>query len=292
MSEIVFILEPDTGRVTVESSQADVGINRTIQRDLGTASVVNCARPQLEVEKFSADIVSDESQNKSLGDSIYLYRIYHHSTVDGPGRRSVVQVAGCSIRCAGCYVPETHERANGTLTSIEKIISEIDKRSGEHDGVTILGGEPFDQTEGLLTLVEKLKAEGYHLVIYSGYTFESLLARRSGSINRILAVTDLLVDGRFVRELSAGAGEYRGSRNQRLIFHPILRQKMSGDGQAVRAKNYESEREKSEADFIEFMEICLDEGWSPTRCPKGCVVEPEGVCPHDFKSVALEYGLV
>jgi anaerobic ribonucleoside-triphosphate reductase activating protein len=122
-------------------------------------------------------------------------------------------------------VPETHERANGTITSIEKIISEIDKRSGEHNGVTILGGEPFDQTESLRILVEKLKAKGYHLVVYSGYTLESLLARESENVNRILAVTDLLVDGGFVRELIAGAGEYRGSSNQRLIFHPITKHK-------------------------------------------------------------------
>jgi anaerobic ribonucleoside-triphosphate reductase activating protein len=134
-------------------------------------------------------------------------------------------MAGCSIRCAGCYVPETHERANGTLTSIEKIIGEIDKKSGETDGVTILGGEPFDQPESLQILVEKLKAENYHLVIYSGYTLEDLLARESKSVSRILADTALLIDGAFSRELSANAGEHRGSRNQRLIFYLISRRK-------------------------------------------------------------------
>lgn len=221
MAEVVFILEPDTGRVTVESSQADTSIAKTIQKDLGTASVVNCARPQLENQQSYADIISAESQNSSQGDSIYLYRIYHRSAVDGPGRRSVVQVAGCSIRCAGCYVPETHERANGKLTSIEEIVNELDKKSGEHDGVTILGGEPFDQPESLQILVEKLKARGYHLVIYSGYRLEDLLALESKCVNRILADVDLLIDGSFQRELSSSAGEYRGSKNQRLILHPI-----------------------------------------------------------------------
>jgi anaerobic ribonucleoside-triphosphate reductase activating protein len=226
MREIVFILEPDTGRVTVESSQTDARVAKEINKDLGTASIVNCARPQPENQKPYADTISAESQNSSQeGYSIYLYRIYHRSTVDGPGRRSVVQVAGCSIRCAGCYVPETHERANGTPTSIEKIIEEIDKKSAEHDGVTILGGEPFDQPEGLQILVESLKAKGYHLVIYSGYRLEDLLARESENVNRVLSHTDLLIEGGFVRELAAGAGEYCGSRNQRLIFHPISRRK-------------------------------------------------------------------
>jgi hypothetical protein len=101
MPKIVFILEPDTGRVTVESSQADVKIAKEISKDLGQGNNLNCARPKTEIQKSVADTISDESQNKLPEESIYLYRIYHHSTVDGPGRRSVVQVAGCSIRCAG-----------------------------------------------------------------------------------------------------------------------------------------------------------------------------------------------
>ncbi len=88
-----------------------------------------------------------------------------------------------------------------------------------------MGGEPFDQPESLQILVEKLKAKGYHLVIYSGYRLEDLLARESKSVNRILVDTDLLIDGSFERELSANAGEYRGSSNQRLILHPLSRQK-------------------------------------------------------------------
>jgi len=221
MAEIIFILEPDTGRVTVESSQASAKVAKEISQDLGQGINLNCARPNIETETSLAknNLVSFSK------DSIYLYRIYHHSTVDGPGRRSVVQVAGCSIRCAGCYVPETHERANGKLISIEEIVEEIDKKSCEHDGVSILGGEPFDQSESLQILVERLKAKNYHLVIYSGYTLEDLLARKSEITNKILAKTDLLIDGSFRRELTSNVGEYRGSSNQRLIFHPITKQK-------------------------------------------------------------------
>ena len=225
MAEIVFILEPDAGRVTVESSQASAKIAKEISKDLGQGMGVNCARPKVEIEKSSSETDFQQSETNSPNKSIYLYRIYHHSTVDGPGRRSVVQVAGCSILCAGCYIPETHLRANGRLVSITEIISEIDEKSGEHDGVTILGGEPFDQPESLEILVKRLKAKGYHLVIYSGYTVENLLERESEIVNRILAKTDLLIDGAFVRGLSLNAGEYRGSSNQRLIYYPITRHK-------------------------------------------------------------------
>lgn len=222
MSEIVFILEPDTGRVTVESSQADAKIVKEINKDLGQGIVINCARPSSANHPQSAP---EEKIQISQDEQIFLYRIYHHSTVDGPGRRSVIQFAGCSILCPGCYIPETHRRENGKLVSIEEIVSEIEKRSGEHDGVTILGGEPFDQTESLEILVEKLKLKGFHLTIYTGFTLENLLARKSVSVNRILSLTDLLIDGAFDRSLAKNAGEYRGSSNQRLIYYPITRQK-------------------------------------------------------------------
>ena len=51
-------------------------------------------------------------------------------------------------------------------------------------------------------------------------------------------------------------------------------------------------RRQAEADFNALLETCLDEGWSEAECPKGCIVEPDGVCPHDFKSVALELGFI
>lgn len=221
MAEIVFILEPDTGRVTVESSQADVETAKEISKDLGQGIALNCARPNTANQ---TQIFAAKETQFSYTEQIYLYRIYHHSTVDGPGRRSVIQFVGCSIRCPGCYIPETHLRENGRLVSVVEIVAEIEKRSGEHDGVTILGGEPFDQTEGLEILVEKLKSKKFHLTIYTGFTLESLLARNSESVNRVLSLTDLLIDGAFDRTLAKNAGEYRGSSNQRLIYYPITRQ--------------------------------------------------------------------
>jgi anaerobic ribonucleoside-triphosphate reductase activating protein len=289
--EIVFILEPDAGRVTVESSRVETDIAKEIERDLGQGTALNCARPVSAFEKSAAgesgksEIVDSDNQH------IHLFRLYHDSTVDGFGRRSVVQVAGCSIRCAGCYVPETHERASGRLVSIEEIITEINERRLLHDGVTVLGGEPFDQAASLQTLVKKLKAKNYHVCVYTGYTLESLQARGEESINRILEAVDLLVDGAFDSNLTKGAGEYRGSSNQRLILYPIQRIKMADEKLNLPTTD-EEKRIQSETKFNEFMAECLSEGWSPTKCPHGCVVEPDGVCPHEFKSVALELGLI
>ncbi len=287
-AEIVLILEPDAGRVTVETSRASANLAKEIERDLGQGSVVNCARPISRDEKSAAGI-SGKAMPDADNQHLYLFRLYHDSIVDGFGRRSVVQFAGCSIRCIGCYVPETHERENGQITSIDEIVRAIDAERERHDGVTVLGGEPFDQAASLETLVEKLKAKNYHVTVYTGYTLDNLLARESENVNRILANIDLLIDGAFDRNLSKNAGEYRGSSNQRLIFHPITRLKMN-DGKTNLKAGDDEKRKQSEAEFNHFMAEYLDEGWSPTKCPNGCVVEPDGVCPHNFKSVALELG--
>ena len=51
-------------------------------------------------------------------------------------------------------------------------------------------------------------------------------------------------------------------------------------------------REQSESEFIEFLEMCLDEGWCPTKCSEDCIVESDGTCPHGFESIAVQYGFV
>jgi anaerobic ribonucleoside-triphosphate reductase activating protein len=222
-AEIVFLVEPDTGRVTVESSRAPNWAIQELKRELGESVSINCGRPAFSTlpnPVIGANFLEKKASSPLGAPSIYLYRLYHSSIVDGPGRRSVIQVSGCSIRCSGCYVPETHERSNGVLTPISVIVSEIVAKRKDHDGVTILGGEPFDQPEALANLVVKLKEKDFHLTIYSGYILKNLLERRDSHIDYTLSQADLLIDGPYIRELTENAGEYRGSRNQGLILQP------------------------------------------------------------------------
>jgi len=217
--ELVFVMEPDVGRVTVEISQVPARTVDELADDLGPRVNLNCAKPA-EIKKHLPVLQPHHTSSEQPGSnkfSIWLYRLYHHSTVDGPGRRSVVQVSGCSIRCQGCFVPQTHERENGTLVSIDSIVSEIVANRAEHDGVTILGGEPFDQPGPVAELVSRLKRHGLHITIYSGYTLDALIGRKDPNIDFVLTHSDLLIDGPFLSELRPGASEYRGSRNQKLV---------------------------------------------------------------------------
>ena len=97
-NEITFILEPDSGKLTTEVSGISNAVLTDLRSDLRTAQNVNCGKPlQRNSVKWPALSGSIFNDNQS----IWLYRIYHNSVVDGPGRRSVIQVAGCSIRCPG-----------------------------------------------------------------------------------------------------------------------------------------------------------------------------------------------
>lgn len=221
-NELVFVLEPDVGRVTVEISKTPVGAVDELVNDLSVRVNLNCAKPAESTRNLPVlrpqITLTEQPVNES---SIWLYRLYHNSVVDGPGRRSVVQVAGCSIRCSGCHVPQTHQQENGALTPISSIVHEITDKRDVHDGVTILGGEPFDQPGPVAGLVYRLKRLGIHITVYSGNTIETLLERGDANIHYILTHIDLLIDGPFMLRLAGNAGEYRGSQNQRLIFNSL-----------------------------------------------------------------------
>jgi anaerobic ribonucleoside-triphosphate reductase activating protein len=82
------------------------------------------------------------------------------------------------------------------------------------DGVTISGGEPFDQPEALLALLRWLRdVHSGDLFVYSGYTYEAL--------QQNLAVFDGLIDAVMTdpfRQDIAQTLALRGSDNQRLFF--------------------------------------------------------------------------
>ena len=212
MKELTWICDPATGELTVEGVTAEEA--RALIGDLlPPPRPLNCARPRISPPL--------PSPIPSVGPVLRVYRIYHGSVVDGPGRRSVCQVAGCTHHCPLCYLPETHDPNGGVALGIGEVLNALLDPAGEpRDGITVTGGEPFQQPSALAALLTTLKARGIHVMVYTGYTLEALLRRSEPEIRAALACTDLLCDGPFVAALAEGAGEWRGSRNQSLIAHP------------------------------------------------------------------------
>jgi anaerobic ribonucleoside-triphosphate reductase activating protein len=217
MKETTWIIDSQSGELTVEGLQQSELI-RLAADFLLPGKSVNCACP------IGIQSLRNSSAYFTNGEpSLRVFRIYHNSVVEGPGRRSVLQTAGCNLRCPGCHVPETHDPQGGIEMQVGGIVPLLLASEGEpRDGVTILGGEPFLQPNGLLALLQILKRRGQHITLYTGHTLEQLTARPESVIKQILAFTDILIDGPFAKELSDNAGEWRGSTNQRIIYSPAL----------------------------------------------------------------------
>ena len=122
-----------------------------------------------------------------------LFGEIKESITDGPGLRYALFAQGCPHYCMGCHNPDSHSFTDGYLVKEETVIAEILKNP-LLDGVTLSGGEPFMQASELAAVAAAVKAKGLSVIVYSGYTFEELLAlssERSGYMP-LLKNTDIL----------------------------------------------------------------------------------------------------
>lgn len=150
----------------------------------------------------------------STSGTINVAQWLSRSSVNGPGERFVLWVQGCPLHCPGCWNPDTWSHASRRLMAVSEIVDLIAK-SGPIDGVTFTGGEPFAQACGLAVLAEHLRGIGMSLMAFTGYDIEELVEVEQ---KRLLGLLDIVVTGRYVRELRSDGLLWRGSSNQRVHF--------------------------------------------------------------------------
>ncbi len=138
------------------------------------------------------------------------------SRVNGPGARAVLWAQGCSIRCRGCHNPHTWAPDPRRVCTVEAALAWVRKFPGLR-GVTLSGGEPFEQAKAFAALCRALRAEGADVVAFSGLTRRELEAEARPNARALLAEVDLLVDGPYLAERAARL-PLRGSDNQSLHF--------------------------------------------------------------------------
>lgn len=147
--------------------------------------------------------------------TLKLHAIERRSRANGPGVRFALWVQGCSLGCPGCFNPETHAPGGPTLRVVDagQLAREIAAEGDAIEGVTVSGGEPFEQPEGLLALVRALRRDAPRLsiAVFSGYARREIERTPLGPA--ILAELDILVDGRYVERRRVARG-LRGSANQ------------------------------------------------------------------------------
>lgn len=150
------------------------------------------------------------------------HNITHEDMLNGDGMRVVLWVAGCEHHCPECQNPETWGRDGGIpfgFSAFKEIREQLNK--DYISGITFSGGDPLApyNCKDVLSIIQWVKRNypNKTIWVYTGYTYEELLARNNIYISEVLRRIDVLVDGRYMRDLRDINLKWRGSSNQRVI---------------------------------------------------------------------------
>src|ERR1017187_8967819 len=158
-----------------------------------------------------------------------LHALIPASRANGPGLRAVVFFQGCSIGCAKCWNPKSHQ-FHGSEITVDAVAQEVLRARQEHtlEGITFSGGEPMQQADSLLGLMHSLRQKAPELSsgMFSGYAEHELAngqywiwddssseQQRKHLWQEIRACLDFAILGRFNQALP-GNMPLRTSRNQ------------------------------------------------------------------------------
>jgi len=142
-------------------------------------------------------------------------QIRKYDIANGPGIRTSIFVTGCSLNCKNCFNKDYQNPSFGNLWTEKEDELLISYLSDPNvSGLTILGGEPFENAQGLISLLKKIKTNK-SIWIYSGYTYDFLIKHEDTL--ELLKLVDVLVDGPFIESMKDLNLYFRGSRNQRII---------------------------------------------------------------------------
>lgn len=138
----------------------------------------------------------------------------------GPGERVCLWTQGCRKNCPGCISPELQafvgkDIAEQTLCALLVQVAE----KGQCHGLTISGGDPFEQAESLLRLLRLARQHFEDILVYTGFTLPEILQGQAGEAGvQCLRYLDVLIDGRYERQRNTPDCVLRGSSNQTIHF--------------------------------------------------------------------------
>lgn len=159
--------------------------------------------------------MSHENQDRTEDRVFHVSRIQRLSRVLGPGARSVVWFHGCSRNCPGCVAAEMNASSDFFSCTDDELLNEVLSIQGT-EGVTMSGGEPFDQNVvAMLHLLSGVKNHGLSVMVYTGYKLADI--KNDPVKCKCLDYIDILVDGPYVESLDGGE-LWRGSANQTIHF--------------------------------------------------------------------------
>lgn len=135
------------------------------------------------------------------------------TTVDGPGLRTSIYLAGCNHHCPGCHNPDSWNPEGGTPMSLEDLLNIIRE---EDFNVTLTGGDPLYNPISTGVIVKEIVKLGKSVWIYTGYTIEQI--RASDILSEAVKGAEAIVEGPFIETLIDKDLLFRGSSNQRIVY--------------------------------------------------------------------------
>lgn len=153
---------------------------------------------------------------------MFYSKIKVNDVANGPGLRVSLFTSGCTHHCKGCFQPETWNFNNGEpyTSDVQKNI--IEKSHSKYiAGLSLLGGDPLDNVEGILTLLKEYRevfGNTKTIWLWTGYLFEEII--NDEQMSKVLPFVDVIIDGQFIEELKDITLKYKGSTNQRVIDIP------------------------------------------------------------------------
>jgi anaerobic ribonucleoside-triphosphate reductase activating protein len=158
----------------------------------------------------------DSARVTARPDSLQVAEVCVGTRALGPGVRSVAWVQGCPFRCQGCIAPDWIPVRAGRAVRPAELAAELLSHPLV-TGFTFSGGEPMSQAAGLAEVIAIARRQrDLTLICFTGYRLTELRARPPNpGVARLLAQTDVLIDGRYVAARNDGRG-LRGSDNQQI----------------------------------------------------------------------------
>ena len=149
---------------------------------------------------------------------IRIHELLRGSCANGPGTRNVVWFQGCTLGCSGCFNPKTHDpNAGKELSAADICRCLLPPDEPPCDGITISGGEPFQQPEGLLELLQLLKAAHTPpVLVFSGYPYAMI--QQTPAFSVCLPFIDALICGPYRADVPPDYERFCSSGNQELII--------------------------------------------------------------------------
>jgi anaerobic ribonucleoside-triphosphate reductase activating protein len=150
------------------------------------------------------------------GKKLNLYHFEPLSLVNGPGKRAVVWVQGCTLNCPGCFNPQTHPASTGENWSVYRLVKLVLEQISGIEGISISGGEPLQQLIPLNELTRQVKDRSdLSILLFSGFTLEEI--QRIPGTQTLLEHLDVLIAGRYIASKRLASGLI-GSSNKTVHF--------------------------------------------------------------------------